>query len=73
MDVFSMEIDLDALGCRDRTLTCIEGLSFLLWFMIALCFLMHQMPLGTFFLSVEGCILCCAYHRDRLLGDSWSI
>jgi ABC-2 type transport system permease protein len=72
-DVFNMNSDLDALGCRDRTLSCIEGLSFLVWLVIALGFLMNQMPMSIFFLSVEGYILFRAHRRNRLLGDSWSV
>jgi ABC-2 type transport system permease protein len=72
-EVFSMDSDLDALGCRDGALICIEAFSFLLWLIIAIFFLTNLIAVGMFFLSLEGYILFCAYRRNRQLGDSWSI
>jgi ABC-2 type transport system permease protein len=70
-DIFSFS-DLDA-GCRDRTLSRIEGLSSFLWFIIPMLLLAGQIPGGLFFLLFEGFILFCAYRRNQKLGDSWSV
>jgi hypothetical protein len=72
-EVFSMDTDLDALGCRDGALLWIEAFSFLLWLIIAIFFLINLIAVGMFFLSLEGYILFCAYRRNRQLGDSWSV
>jgi ABC-2 type transport system permease protein len=72
-EVFSMDTDLDALGCRDGALTWIEGFSYLLWLIIAIFFLSKFIAVGMFFLSLEGYILFCAYRRNQQLGDSWSV
>lgn len=70
-DIFSFS-DLDA-GCRDRTLSRIEGLSSFFWFIIPMFLLIGQIPGGLFFLIFEGLILFCAYRRNQKLGDSWSV
>jgi hypothetical protein len=72
-EVFSMDSDLDALGCRDLALLWIEAFSFLLWLIIPIFFLTNLIAVGMFFLSLEGYILFCAYRRNRQLGDSWSV
>jgi ABC-2 type transport system permease protein len=72
-EVFSMNTDLDTLGCRDLALIWIEAFSFLLWLIIAIFFLSNLIAVGMFFLSLEGYILFCAYRRNRQLGDSWSV
>jgi hypothetical protein len=72
-EVFSINSDLDALGCRDGALTCIEAFSYLLWLIIAIFFLSNLIAIGMFFLSLEGYILFCAYRRNQQLGDSWSV